>query len=72
VGEGWLVVHWIAASGEFADLPWYQFMGYLNERFMVCVCHAGFTGACLFLALEKRRKVGGFFAAVHGEEARLG
>lgn len=64
VGEAWGVASLIAASGHFSNLPWYQFTGFLNERFMVCVCHSGFTGVCLYLALEKERRITGLIVAV--------
>lgn len=49
IGEIWLVGNFIAASGQFADMPWYYFTGFLNERFMVCIIH----GAMTSLALRK-------------------
>ncbi|MEO8511948.1 MAG: hypothetical protein ABI543_00180 [Ignavibacteria bacterium] len=49
IGEIWLVGNFIAASGKFADMPWYYFSGFLNERFMVCIIH----GAMTSLALRK-------------------
>ncbi len=47
VGEIWLVGNFIAQSGQFADMPWYYFTGFLNERFMVCIVHAGMTSFAL-------------------------
>lgn len=47
IGEIWLVGNFIAASTKFADLPWYQFTGFMNERFMVCIVHAGMTSFAL-------------------------
>ncbi|MCC7158869.1 MAG: hypothetical protein IT281_04965 [Ignavibacteria bacterium] len=47
IGEIWLVGNFIAASPKFADLPWYQFTGFMNERFMVCIVHAGMTSFAL-------------------------
>ncbi len=49
IGEIWLVGNFIASSGQFADMPWYYFTGFLNERFMVCIIH----GAMTSLALRK-------------------
>jgi DNA-directed RNA polymerase subunit RPC12/RpoP len=47
IGEMWMVAHEITRAPQFASLAWYDFMGYLNERFMVCILHASFTAFVL-------------------------
>ncbi len=47
IGEIWLVASFIAAAPKFANIPWYQFTGFANERFMVCVIHGIFTATAL-------------------------
>jgi len=47
IGEIWLVGGFIAQSPQYASLPWYQFSGFMNERFMVCLVHAGMTSFAL-------------------------
>jgi len=47
VGEIWLVGSFISQSGQYADMPWYYFSGFINERFMVCILHAGMTAFAL-------------------------
>lgn len=47
IGEIWLVGGFIAQAPQFADLPWYQFTGFINERFMVCIVHGGMTSFAL-------------------------
>lgn len=47
IGEIWLVGNFVAQNQQFAGLPWYYFTGFMNERFMVCVVHAGMTSFAL-------------------------
>ena len=48
IGEMWLVAHFVRSKPELATLPFYQFGGFLNERLMTCVTHAGFTVLALW------------------------
>jgi hypothetical protein len=48
IGEIWLVAGFIAHAPAFAGMPWYMFTGFLNERFMVCIIHGGFTSVALW------------------------
>jgi len=48
IGEIWLVAGFISSAPQFAGLPWYMFTGFLNERFMVCIIHGGFTAFALW------------------------
>lgn len=48
IGEIWLIAGFISTAPQFAGLPWYMFTGFLNERFMVCVIHGGFTAVALW------------------------
>jgi hypothetical protein len=47
IGEIWLVANFIASVPAYANIPWYQYTGFLNERFMVCVIHGVFTATAL-------------------------
>jgi hypothetical protein len=49
IGEMWFLATLIAQEPKFAALPWYEFGGFLNERFMVCLCHGVFTTTALRL-----------------------
>jgi len=62
VGEIWLVGSFITQSAQFAEMPWYYFSGFMNERFMVCIIHAGMTT----LALRKlgNKFISGILAAM--------
>lgn len=48
VGEIWLVAGFVASSPAFVNIPWYQFTGFINERFMVCLIHGVFTSVALW------------------------
>lgn len=43
LGEIALVAKFVLDAPQFAGLPWYSFGGFINERFMVCLAHGGFT-----------------------------
>lgn len=63
IGEIWLVANFIGGVPAYSNLPWYQFTGFLNERFMVCVIHAGFTATALKF-FHKRFYVGILLAMI--------
>lgn len=64
VGEAWTVAKLLSASAEVAQYPWYQLGGYMSERFMVCIMHAGFTGAALHFIVAQKRIFLGLSAAM--------
>jgi hypothetical protein len=43
VGEVGFLAQLIYADGDFSTYPWYNFTGFINERFMVCLIHGGFV-----------------------------
>ncbi|MFN8539856.1 MAG: hypothetical protein U0232_20545 [Thermomicrobiales bacterium] len=43
IGEIGFIAQLIYADGDFNALPWYNFSGFINERFMVCLIHGGFV-----------------------------
>ena len=47
LGEIALVARFVQDAPQFAALPWYSFGGFINERFMVCLAHGGFTTMAL-------------------------
>lgn len=47
IGEAWFIGDMIARSGRFADLPWWQFGGYISERILVAPFHAAMVAATL-------------------------
>jgi len=53
VGEIWLVASFIAKAPQFANISWYQFGGFMNERFMVCIMHGAFTATALRMIHKK-------------------
>ncbi len=57
IGEAWTVAGLLAGEPAIAHLPWYALGGFISERFMVCILHAGFTGAALYF-IRTRRRVG--------------
>ena len=53
VGELWFVAHRVAAVPEFANTPFWQFTGFLNERLMVCLLHGAFVSVALWRLRNK-------------------
>jgi hypothetical protein len=47
VGELWFLADLLSGDPEIAAQPWYTLGGFLNERFMVCLCHGVFTTTAL-------------------------
>ncbi len=48
LGEMWFIAHRVAQNAELARLPFYQFGGYLSERFMTCILHSAFVSVALW------------------------
>jgi hypothetical protein len=67
LGEILYLAYGIARSGLYADMPWYYFTGFLNERIVVVPLH-GFLSAFSFcgLAFGRGRAVLGLLAAMLG------
>ncbi len=47
ISEIWLVASFVPGNPAYSNMPWYMFTGFINERFMVCVCHGAFTAFAL-------------------------
>lgn len=47
LGEIWLIASFVASAPAYANLSWYEFTGFINERFMVCAIHGVFTATAL-------------------------
>lgn len=47
IGEAWFIGDMIARAGRFADLPWWQFGGYITERVLVAPFHAAMVATTL-------------------------
>lgn len=47
IGEAWFIGDLIARSGRFADLPWWQFGGYISERILVAPFHAAMVATTM-------------------------
>ena len=47
LGELWFVAHSVARVPQFDAAPFWQFTGFLNERFMVCLLHGVFVSVAL-------------------------
>ncbi len=43
MGEIWLVAAFVARDPKMAEIPWYQFGGFVSERLMTCVTHGQFA-----------------------------
>jgi hypothetical protein len=62
IGEMWFVAYEVSKIPEYTGMPWYYFLGYLNERTMVCFFHGAFT--MVALKFLKKRFILGFLGAV--------
>ena len=47
LGEIGLLARLILVEPRYAGIPWYQFTGFINERWMVCLIHAAFTAVAV-------------------------
>ena len=47
VGELWLIAYWVTLNPSLSGAPWFAFIGFIQERIMVCVMHGVFTSAAL-------------------------
>lgn len=61
IGEMWFIADRIAHVPVFAEVPFYQFGGYVGERLMVCLFHSAFVSVALWQL--RRRFVLGFAGA---------
>lgn len=52
LGEAIFLAYGVAASGEYATLPWYMFTGYMNERLLVTFLHGAMTAVLLAHAFD--------------------
>jgi hypothetical protein len=65
LGEAVFLGYRVAQAPEYANLPWYAFTGYLNERLLVCLLHGLMTA--VFVAgvqQDPRWSLLGYSAAV--------
>ncbi len=63
IGEMWMIAAELAKIPYISSLHWYSLGGYIQERFIVCVMHAGFTAVALSL-LRKKVFILGFLCAM--------
>ncbi len=47
IGEIWMIAERVFTSPGFVDYPWYDYLGFLNERFIVCIAHGAFAAVML-------------------------
>lgn len=47
LGEAWWIAWGVAASGQYATVPFYQFTGFMNERLLTTFVHGAMTGVAL-------------------------
>lgn len=64
IGEAWNVAGLLSKSQEIAKYPWYQFTGFIGERWMVCIWHAAFTSTALYFIFEKKNVLLGLLCAL--------
>jgi hypothetical protein len=57
IGEMWFIADRIADLPLFAEVPFYQFGGYVAERLMVCLFHCAFVSVALW-QLRRRFALG--------------
>jgi DNA-directed RNA polymerase subunit RPC12/RpoP len=62
LGEMWMIAERVFASPDFVNYPWYYYMGFLNERFMVCIAHGAF--AAIMLKYMRKNIAVGMLAAM--------
>jgi hypothetical protein len=48
IGEIWFIAERLAQSPVYAPMPFYQFGGFMGERFVVCLIHGAFLSASLW------------------------
>lgn len=64
VGEAWTVAILLSKSPEMANYPWYMLRGYMGERMMVCIIHAGFTATAIWFIVYKKRIAAGLLVCM--------
>lgn len=64
IGETWLIATKIQANPAVSGYQWHEYGGFMLERSMVMLIHAGFTCAALHLGVLKRRKLAGLAVAM--------
>jgi len=64
LGEAWTVAAFLVKIPAIAKYAWYQLNGFIGERFLVCLLHACFTGAALYLIVVRRWIVAGIGCAM--------
>jgi hypothetical protein len=62
LGEMWFIAERVSGQPALANLPFYQFGGYISERLMTCVFHSAFVA--ITLSRLRRRWVLGLGGAV--------
>ena len=63
IGEAVYLAVAVARSGSYADVPWFQFTGFLNERLITVLLHATMVALLLVIA-QRGRPLLGYLAAV--------
>lgn len=63
IGEAWNLAALISKSPVIAKYPWYQFTGFIGERWMVCIWHAAFTSTALYFIIKKKNVIFGLLCA---------
>jgi len=53
VGEAWMLAERLSAKPDVAALPWYALQGFIMERTLVCLTHAGFTSLALLGVVQR-------------------
>jgi len=64
IGEAWTVAGLLFKTPEIAKYPWYQFTGFIGERWMVCIWHAAFTSTALYFIIKKKNVLLGLISAI--------
>jgi RsiW-degrading membrane proteinase PrsW (M82 family) len=55
IGEAWLLAHLYAGNPVFNSYQWYEYTGFISERFTVAIIHGSFIGLTIYFTVVKRK-----------------
>ena len=58
VGELWFLAWRLSLNAQTVSVPWYQFSGFINERFLVCILHGAFTAVTVYIWKKYNTRAG--------------
>jgi len=54
IGEAWLLAYLFAGNPTVNAYQWYEYTGFMNERFVVAIIHGAFVGLTMYFTVIKR------------------